>query len=127
MEIEDYKFSYFIWLALTDRLPTNSLRHSWGMDRKKWCMQAVSERDGNCNTCAKRLPCIKGYLELIEVRFTGHFFSLPLSQGVAERAYESKDGYWKTLFVVTCWRIWTRRCRVVFNEDVDEEKDGGLL
>ncbi|KAG6573505.1 hypothetical protein SDJN03_27392, partial [Cucurbita argyrosperma subsp. sororia] len=25
------------------------------------------------------------------------------SWGVSERAYESKDGYWKTLFVVTCW------------------------
>ncbi|XP_022994098.1 uncharacterized protein LOC111489926 [Cucurbita maxima] len=55
------------------------------------------------------------------------FFSLPLRERLKENAYESKDGYWKTLFVVTCWRIWTRRCRVVFNEDVDEEKDVGLL
>jgi len=45
MEIEDSKWSYFIWLALRDRLPTNSLRHCWGMDGNGACKQCPREME----------------------------------------------------------------------------------
>lgn len=109
------RWVYFLWLAWRGRLVTRALRASWGLDT-----------DASCGICGVGIEDVLHVLrdfqeavmvckQLILQPHWHQFFGSSLQDWLRDNL-DNKEHDWQYVvkFATACWRLWTRRCGLLF-------------
>ncbi|KAK4274299.1 hypothetical protein QN277_017543 [Acacia crassicarpa] len=114
------KIRIFLWLAYSNRLPTNAWRSSWSSMSAVClhCYQGVEDQLHILRDC----PYARNiWLALISPRYTSTFFSLSINDwmelNLTEEVGVTMRGVWSQLWGVTVWLLWNWRNRAIFQDD----------
>lgn len=114
-----------MWQVLHDRLPTNSLRASWGVSENKHCPFECGSEETLLHILRDCEIARNIWKELINPNFSTAFFSVPLQVWLNYNGRNNPGGSlatrwpWKKVFGMICWTLWKHRCRKVFDNKQD--------
>ncbi|KAE8705357.1 hypothetical protein F3Y22_tig00110429pilonHSYRG00830 [Hibiscus syriacus] len=108
----------FIWLAWRDRLLTNECGGSWGMSHSASCTICgcpVENLSHILRDCDMARQIWSG--QLVGIMQSGFFTKDVHSWLFDNLELKNNSQQWVILFATTIWRLWTTRCRRIFEPD----------
>ncbi|OMP00911.1 reverse transcriptase [Corchorus capsularis] len=118
------RWLHFLWLVRRGRLLTNSLRASWGLGDALCRLCGVTEKS-IMHTLRDCTHAYKVWVALGKMPDNESFFEWVDANLLFTELHG--DVEWRVIFIVTLWRLWTRRCDFVMKNGEIGLEEGALV
>jgi len=111
----------FIWLAAQERILTNFRRSKWGVGISPLCSRCGREDETTIHVLWDCAYATQVWLRLVPSRFITDFFTFHcrdwIFNNLGKRGICATTKNWKTIFMTSCWFLWTWRNKSIFEND----------
>jgi ribonuclease HI len=116
-----HRIQTFMWLAAHERILTNARRSKWGVGISPTCSSCMREDETTLHVLRDCVHATRVWIRLVPSNYITNFFSFDCREWIFNNLNKkgmsaSKDG-WKTIFMTTCWLLWTWRNKTIFEDN----------
>ncbi|GAU47272.1 hypothetical protein TSUD_280950 [Trifolium subterraneum] len=116
-----HRIQTFMWLAAHDRLLTNYRRSRWGGGISPISHICGNEDETIIHTLRDCIYATQIWIKLVAFNHITNFFAFNCKdwffKNLSNNEYGAQKEGWKSIFMVTCWYMWQRRNKSIFDED----------
>ena len=116
-----HRIQTFIWLAAQECILTNFRRSKWGAGISPLCSRCGREDETTIHVLRDCDYAIQVWLRLVLSYFITDFFTFDcrdwIFNNLGKRGICATTKNWKTIFMTSCWFLWTWRNKAIFEND----------